>query len=41
MNWIDKEKEQEEIQKLLEKELEEENDPDYQQYATLKWKKND
>jgi hypothetical protein len=29
--------EREEIQKLLEQELEEENEPDWQQYANLKW----
>ena len=39
MNWLEKEKEREEIQKLLEQELEEERDPDYQQYANLKWRK--
>ena len=31
-------KEKEEIQKLIEQEIEEENEPDWQQYANLKWK---
>jgi len=35
MDWLEKEKEQEEIQKLLQQELEEENDPDWQQYTVL------
>ena len=38
MNWVEKEKEQEELQKLLKAELEEENNPDWQQYANLKWR---
>jgi len=38
MSYLDKEKEQEELEKLLEQEKEEELDPDYCQYATLKWK---
>lgn len=37
MDWLEKEKEQEEIQKLIAQELEEENEPDWQQYANLKW----
>ena len=39
MNWLEQEKEQEELEKLLEQEKEEELDPDYCQYATLKWRK--
>lgn len=39
MNYLDKEKEKEELQKLIEQDLIEEQDPDYQQYANLKWRK--
>jgi len=38
MNWLEKEKEQQELQKLLAQELEEENDPDFIQYGFLKWR---
>lgn len=38
MNYIEKEKEKEELQKLLAQEIEEENNPDWLQYANLKWK---
>jgi len=41
MNWLDKEKEQEEIQKLLAQEVDEENDPDFIQYGFLKWRKEE
>lgn len=33
MDWLKKEKEQEEIQKLIEQ------DPDFRQYRFLKWRK--
>ena len=41
MNYFDKEKEREEIQKLIEQEKEEELDPDYCQYAIMKWRKKE
>jgi len=39
MNWLKREKEREEIQKLIEQDKEEELNPDYCQYAILKWRK--
>lgn len=39
MNYLEKEKERIELEKLLAQELEEENNPDYQQYCNLKWRK--
>lgn len=39
MNWLDKEKEREELQKLLTQEEAEDNDPDFIQYGFLKWRK--
>ena len=41
MNWIEKENEEKELQKLLDEELEEENNPDWLQYANLKWRIRD
>jgi len=41
MDYLEKEKEQEEIQKLLEQELEEENDSDFRQFGFLKWRKKE
>lgn len=38
MNYLGKEKEQNEIQKLIEQDREEELDPNYCQYANLKWR---
>ncbi|MFX0084240.1 MAG: hypothetical protein ACFFAU_01100 [Candidatus Hodarchaeota archaeon] len=38
MDYLKKEKEQEEIQELLKQEVEEEQDPDFIQYGFLKWK---
>lgn len=35
MNWLEKEQEENEIQDLIIKEVEEENNPDYQQYITF------
>jgi len=35
MNWLEREQEENEIQNLLIKEVEEENNPDYQQYITI------
>jgi len=39
MNWLKREKEREEIQKLIKQDKEEELNPDYCQYAILKWRK--
>lgn len=39
MNWLEKEKDQNEIQKLIEQDKED-NDPDFRQYGFLKWRKN-
>jgi hypothetical protein len=39
-NFLEKEKEQEEIEKLIAEDIEEENNPDWQQYGFLKWRKN-
>lgn len=41
MNWLEKEKEKEELNKLLKQEEAEELDPDYCQYAMLKWRKRE
>lgn len=38
MDWLAKEKEQKDLQKLLAQELKEELNPDWQQYANLKWR---
>ena len=38
MNWLEREKEEEELQKLIMQDKEEELDPDYCQYAVMKWK---
>lgn len=38
MNWLEKEKELKELDELLKQEQKEENSPDWQQYANLKWK---
>ena len=38
MNYLDKEKEQEEIQKLIEQDKEN-DDPDFRQYGFLKWRR--
>jgi len=38
MNWLDKENELKELEQLLAQELEEEQAPDWQQYANLKWR---
>lgn len=38
MSYLDKEKEREELNKLIEQDKEEELDPDYCQYAMLKWR---
>ena len=38
MNYLDKEKEQEELEKLLEQDKED-DDPDFRQYGFLKWTK--
>ena len=39
MNYLEKEKEQKELQELILLELEEENEPDFRQYGFLKWRK--
>ena len=38
MNWLEKEKEQEEIQKLIEQDKEDDN-ANFRQYGFLKWRK--
>jgi hypothetical protein len=38
LNWLERENEQKTIAELVLLDLEEENDPDWQQYANLKWK---
>ena len=38
MSYLDKEKEQKEIQELIEQDKEEELDPNYCKYAVLKWR---
>lgn len=40
MNWLEREKELEELRELLKQEKEEELNPDWQQYLNLKWKIN-
>lgn len=37
MSYLDKEKEQEELQKLIEQDRED-DDPDFRQYRFLKWR---
>ena len=39
MDYIEKEKELQELQELLKQEQEEENNPDFRQYGFLKWRK--
>ena len=38
MDYLNKENEQEELNKLLAQELEEDNEPDFVQYGFLKWR---
>ena len=38
MNYLNKENEQEELEKLLEQEKAEDSEPDFVQYGFLKWR---